>query len=61
MIDHSEGVLRIRKALATLEEVLRNKGYDAARALCVEIAADARLVAQQISIEEETDATRRTS
>lgn len=61
MIDHSEGVLRMRKALNDIEAALRERQYDAARALCITLATDARMVEMQIRLEEEDDAARRPS
>lgn len=53
MIDHIEGWIRLNRAVRELHAATTDKDFDLARALCAEIATDARLVAAQLSIEEE--------
>jgi hypothetical protein len=60
MIDHSEGCIRLKAAVAALYDAMLHKQFDLARALCVEIVTDARLMSAQISIEEERHGTRTT-
>lgn len=60
MIDHVEGWLRLNRAVRELHAATTAKDYDRARTLCAEIATDARLVAAQLSIEEEQHGTRNT-
>lgn len=59
MIDHIEGWLRLTRAVRDLHEATTEKDYARARELCAEIASDARLVAHQLSIEEDRDGTHR--
>lgn len=60
MIDHIEGWLRMDRAVRELHEATLKKDYARARELCAELASDARLVAHQISIEEEQHAALQT-
>lgn len=57
MIDHIEGWLRMDRAVRELHEATLKKDYARARELCAEIASDARLVAHQLSIEEDNRGT----
>lgn len=59
MIDHIEGWLRLNKTMKDLYDATLKCDYARARALCAEIATDARLVAAQLSIEEEGHGTHR--